>query len=252
MKTLVSTMALVVAALAAPAAIAAPAAPATPATATPADVDAWLAQADKAYAEQTVTSGRAEWVYETYITDDTAQITADAGATMSKLQVAQAKQAAEFAKVPGLSPEDQVGKPKRPNDPVIPDDPLQRLAYYQAQASTQTYTGTGNFGSPDTALRLAGPDSSLFEVTLTMDANLQAPDVATTLKSGGGAAATGGSFPGGPPTGAFPGGPPGVPGRPAMHRCSAGRDAEDRDPAARSRRCCPRPIPPFRPPFSKS
>lgn len=110
MKSLVSTLALVAATLAAPAALAAApttttAPSAAPAAATPATVDAWLAQADKAYADQTVTSGRAEWVYETYITDDTAQITADAGATMSKLQVAQAKQAAEFAKVPGLSPE---------------------------------------------------------------------------------------------------------------------------------------------------
>lgn len=111
MKMLVSSLALATAALASPA-LAAPAAAVAPATGattaaapTAADVDAWLAMADKAYAAQTVTSGRAEWVYETFITDDTAQITADAGAALSKLQVQQATQAADYAKVPGLSPE---------------------------------------------------------------------------------------------------------------------------------------------------
>ncbi|RYG34088.1 hypothetical protein EON81_16485 [bacterium] len=112
--------------------------------------------------------------------------------------------------VPQLTPEDQVGKPKRDSDPVIPDDPLLRLAYYQAQASTQTYTGTGNFGSADEVLRLAGPDSSLVEVTMLMDVNLQAPDVSTTLKSAGGGAA--------PAAGAAGGGlgrPAGIPGGPS-------------------------------------
>jgi len=99
MRTLVSTLALVAAAMALPAA------GQTAPEPMPADVDAWLAKADKTYADQTVTSGHAEWVYQTYINDDTAQITADAGAAMSKLQVSQAKQAADFAKVPGLSPE---------------------------------------------------------------------------------------------------------------------------------------------------
>jgi peptidyl-dipeptidase A len=71
----------------------------------PADVDAWLASADKAMAEQTVKSGHAQWVYQTYVNDDTAQIVADSDAAGTLLQVAQAKQAAAFAKVPGLSPE---------------------------------------------------------------------------------------------------------------------------------------------------
>jgi peptidyl-dipeptidase A len=97
-------MALVVAALAAPAAVAAPAAPPLPPPPRLMSMPGWpgptrtIKQTDR-------TSGRARnGSYETYITDDTAQITADAGATMTKLQVAQAKQAAEFAKVPGLRP----------------------------------------------------------------------------------------------------------------------------------------------------
>ncbi|RYG45658.1 hypothetical protein EON79_12105 [bacterium] len=137
--------------------------------------------------------------------------------------------------VPNLTPTDQVGKPKRATDPVIPDDPLERLAYYQAQASTQTYTGTGNFGSPDQALRLNGPDSSLVEVTLVMNANIQAPDVSTTLKSAGGGGAAAATRPGGAGLAGVPGGGmpagagmPGVPGRPggAPTRGGAGGDEE--------------------------
>jgi cellulase/cellobiase CelA1 len=56
-------------------------------------------------AEQTVKSGHVQWVYQTYVNDDTAGIVADSDAAGTLLQVAQAKQAAAFAKVPGLSPE---------------------------------------------------------------------------------------------------------------------------------------------------
>jgi hypothetical protein len=110
MKSLVSGLALAVSmlampALAAPAAAATPEAPAAASAATPADVDAWLASADKAMAEQTVKSGHVQWVYQTYVNDDTAGIVADSDAAGTLLQVAQAKQAAAFAKVPGLSPE---------------------------------------------------------------------------------------------------------------------------------------------------
>jgi len=110
MKSLVSGLALAVSmlampALAAPAAAATPEAPAAAPAATPADVDAWLASADKAMAEQTVKSGHVQWVYQTYVNDDTAGIVADSDAAGTLLQVAQAKQAAAFAKVPGLSPE---------------------------------------------------------------------------------------------------------------------------------------------------
>ncbi|CAN5690265.1 hypothetical protein BH11ARM2_BH11ARM2_10150 [soil metagenome] len=107
--------------------------------------------------------------------------------------------------VPQLVPDDQVGKPRRPGDAVIPDDPLQRLAYYQAQASTQSYTGIGNFGSEDTNLRFAGPESSLVTVTILMDVNLQVPDVKATLKSTGGGGLTGAPTSFGPPGGFPPG-----------------------------------------------
>jgi peptidyl-dipeptidase A len=70
---------------------------------SPAAVDVWVKEADRAYFDETVRNGRTQWVYETYITDDSAAIAADENAVMAKLQVANATRAAEAAKVPGLS-----------------------------------------------------------------------------------------------------------------------------------------------------
>ena len=80
---------------------------ATKARMTPAKVDAWVKKADQAYADETVKLGQAEWVYQTYITDESAAITARANADMSLLQAANAATAAKMAKVPGISPETQ-------------------------------------------------------------------------------------------------------------------------------------------------
>ena len=74
---------------------------------TPADVDAWVKSADKAYFDETIKVGQADWVYSTYINDDSAAVAARANAEFTKLQVANAGKAAELAKVPGLSPETQ-------------------------------------------------------------------------------------------------------------------------------------------------
>lgn len=94
--------------------------------------------------------------------------------------------------VPGLSPEDQTGRPHKQSEGTVPDDELQRLAYFQAQASTgqSGFLNVGNFGSGDlTTTRGARPGDSLVTVVLTVNRNLQVPDMATTLRSGGGAAA---------------------------------------------------------------
>ncbi|MCW1402283.1 M2 family metallopeptidase [Novosphingobium sp. MW5] len=74
---------------------------------TPAEVDAWVKSADKAYFDETVKVGQADWVYSTYINDDSAAVDARANADFTKLQVANANKAAELAKVPGLSAETQ-------------------------------------------------------------------------------------------------------------------------------------------------
>ncbi|WP_371432843.1 M2 family metallopeptidase [Novosphingobium sp.] len=99
MKSLSSVLALAVAA-----GVATPAF-AQDATPTPATVKTWLSQAEKDYFDQTIRTNRTEWVYQTNITYDTAELTSAGNAALTKLQVDQAKQAAILAKVPGLAPD---------------------------------------------------------------------------------------------------------------------------------------------------
>ena len=97
MKTLVSLAALSAALTAVPAL----------AQTTPGDVDSWVKGADKAFNQATVEVGQADWVYQTYITDDSAAVDSRVNAQFAKLQVANAAKAAEMAKVPGITPETQ-------------------------------------------------------------------------------------------------------------------------------------------------
>jgi hypothetical protein len=109
--------------------------------------------------------------------------------------------------VPAITEIDQTARPRRLNEAPIPDDPLERLTYFQAQASTPTYQGVGNYGSPTDDTRFALPDSSLITVTMVVTRDLRVPDVRATLSQSGGAApatTTAGGFPGG---GGFPGAP---------------------------------------------
>jgi hypothetical protein len=134
--------------------------------------------------------------------------------------------------VPALTPQDQVGKVRKPNDPPIPDDPTERLAYLEAQTPAPTgYLGVGNFGSGTEDPRGATPDESLITIQLTVRKNLQTPDPRATLRtSGAGPAAgpgaaglTGFGGPGGPPGG--PGGPPGMTGPPPSAPAAAPPEA---------------------------
>lgn len=99
MKTFVSVIALAAAATSSPV-LAQAAAPATPA-----GVGDWVKKAEAELYTATIKASRDGWIYETNITDDTASLTAETNAAFSELQVAQAKQAAEYVKVSGLSPE---------------------------------------------------------------------------------------------------------------------------------------------------
>lgn len=115
--------------------------------------------------------------------------------------------------VPALTEYDQFGKPRKANEAPIPDDGLERLAYFQAQAAAQPtgYLGTGNFGTGTTDLRDTMPSESRVTIIMDVNRNLQVPLAAETLKSGGGAAAGGAPTGFGPPTGfGGPAGPPGV------------------------------------------
>lgn len=88
--------------------------------------------------------------------------------------------------VPALTPGDQIGRPHRPGEAPIPDDPLQRLEYLQGKAGVTGYEGQGGFGSGDPGTRGAMPGESEVAITIMMAYDLQTPDPAATLALGGG------------------------------------------------------------------
>jgi peptidyl-dipeptidase A len=69
---------------------------------TASEAKAFVADAEAKLAAQGVIAARAEWVYDTYITQDTEAMTAREAATLTKLQVDLALGAAKYANVAGL------------------------------------------------------------------------------------------------------------------------------------------------------
>lgn len=63
---------------------------------TAAEAKAFVEKAENALAAASVDANKAEWVYETYITDDTSDLTAKIGAEANELGVKYAKEAARF------------------------------------------------------------------------------------------------------------------------------------------------------------
>ena len=120
----------------------------TPAVAqtTPAGVADWIAKADRAYGDQTVAQNHAEWVYETYINDDTELLSANAAAATTTLQVANAAKAAELAKVPGLSPQTlrQLTMLRTAITSPAPTTPGAAQEFARAQAHIQGLYGKGH------------------------------------------------------------------------------------------------------------
>ncbi len=116
--------------------------------------------------------------------------------------------------IPAVNPIDQTGRPLKPGQPPIPDDPLARLQWYQNQAGGDSYSAVGNFGTDATVTRTAMPDESEVTITMIMKGDLQVPNPSQTLggieSKGTGAGGGGGNgFPAG-----FGGGGPGGPGGP--------------------------------------
>ncbi|RYG25109.1 hypothetical protein EON82_08350 [bacterium] len=123
--------------------------------------------------------------------------------------------------VPALDPVDPIGKMRKPGEAPIPNDDLQRLAYFQAQAAAAPsgYLGVGGYGGGTDDTRGALPDASIVVITMDVARDLRVPLAADTLRAAGGAAPAGGVVggppggfggPGGGPPGGFagPGGPP--------------------------------------------
>jgi peptidyl-dipeptidase A len=70
---------------------------------SPAEAEAFVAQAEKELAAQSVLANRAEWINRTYITEDTDALAAEFGARGTQLKVRLAKGVAKFDGVQGLS-----------------------------------------------------------------------------------------------------------------------------------------------------
>jgi len=65
--------------------------------------DAFVAQAEPAFNKAIINAAQAEWVYQTYITQDTEALTARAEAQTTAMMVANALEAARHIQTPGLS-----------------------------------------------------------------------------------------------------------------------------------------------------
>jgi hypothetical protein len=111
--------------------------------------------------------------------------------------------------VPNLVEIDQQGKPRKQGEAPIPDDPLERLTFFEAQGSqTQGFTGAGNFGTGTDTTRQAMPGQSLVQVQIVVNAAIQVPNPRATLTASGGGGAPAAGRPGGPMGGPPMGGPP--------------------------------------------
>ena len=70
---------------------------------SPADADAFVAKAEKELGDYSVLNNHAQWINNTFITDDTDTIAAEFGARGTELGVKYAKGAAKFDSIKGLS-----------------------------------------------------------------------------------------------------------------------------------------------------
>lgn len=77
--------------------------PALAETQAPQSAEAFVAKAEADFDKAGIEAAQADWVYQTYITQDTEALTARAGAAATVVNVANALGAARFAGVPGLS-----------------------------------------------------------------------------------------------------------------------------------------------------
>lgn len=92
------------------------------------------------------------------------------------------------AQVPALTTEDQSGRPLKPGEGQIPDDPEQRLNYYISQGQLTGFLDVGGFGG-EPGPRGPMPDWSVVNITVLLPARLMTPNPRATLASGGGAPA---------------------------------------------------------------
>jgi hypothetical protein len=92
----------------------------------------------------------------------------------------------DVPQVPAVGPDDPVGMPHKSSEPVLPPKQLDRLAYFESQNyAPKGYLGLNNFGT-EASPKGATPDESEVTITMTVNRDLEVPDVAATLGGGGG------------------------------------------------------------------
>ncbi|MER3496713.1 MAG: hypothetical protein C4320_08065 [Armatimonadota bacterium] len=132
--------------------------------------------------------------------------------------------------VPNVVEIDQNGRPRKPQDPPIPDDPLARLTYFEDLPKESGYLNSGNFGSGQEGLRTVTPNASLVNVQVIVNRDLRTPVPRTSLAALGSPAAAPGGFPTGIPAAASAAAPPpsaAASGRPGGRRGGAGTAGAD-------------------------
>lgn len=85
--------------------------------------------------------------------------------------------------VPNVVPEDKVGRPIKPGEPRIPDNPMDRLDLQIANAQLTGFVGAGGFGTTDRPIvRGAMPNQSTVTVAVVIAGkDIQTPDPRGTL-----------------------------------------------------------------------
>jgi hypothetical protein len=101
---------------------------------------------------------------------------------------------AEDITVPRLTSVDQYGRPRKESLAPIPDDPLDRLAYFENQPVPSGYFASGGFGEMQAGtVKTVRPGESLISVSVVIPKNLTVPNPRATIQSLGGAAPAGGA-----------------------------------------------------------
>jgi hypothetical protein len=86
--------------------------------------------------------------------------------------------------VPALTLVDQQGKPRKASKAPIPDDPLERLAYFESEVAPTGYLNAGGFGQTEDATQKgARPGESVIAVSVTIPRNIQTPNPRATIQS---------------------------------------------------------------------
>ena len=105
--------------------------------------------------------------------------------------------------VPAITVGDQKAKPRLESKAPIPDDPLERLVYFQNGVAPTGFQNSGNFGNTEFGTEKGvRPGESLISVSVTIPRNIQTPNPRATIQSlagGGGATPAPASSPGTPP-----------------------------------------------------